>query len=161
MNILNRTDRTGLVANVVAAVVTVIAVNAVIFLSGWFQTDTPAAQQSRLDPPGWLVGVVWVFLFAFLGAARWLVVRSGGERAGRQAGYIVLLLLFCLAYPFYTMGLKSVAIGLIGNVTTIIAAAWVASRVRTSSKAAAGLVLPVVAWVSFATVLTALMLHGS
>ena len=145
MNILNRTDRVGLAANVAAAVVTVIAVNAVIFLSRWFQTDTPAAQQSRLDPPGWLVGTVWVILFAFLGAARWFVIRSGGARAGRQAGYIVLLLLFCLAYPFYTMGLKSVAIGLIGNVATIAAAAWVASQVKASSRAAAGLILPVVA----------------
>ncbi len=161
MNIFNRTDRVGLAANVAAAIVTVIAVNAVIFLSGWFQTDTPAAQQSRLDPPGWLVGVVWVILFAFLGAARWFVMRSGGAQAGRQAGYIVLLLLFCLAYPFYTMGLKSVAVGLVGNVATIAAAVWVASQVKTTSRAAAGLVLPVVAWVSFATVLTALMLHGS
>ena len=99
MNILDRTDRIGLLANVVAAVATVIAVNAVIFLSGWFQTDMPSPQQSRLNPPGWLVGTVWVVLFAFLGAARWFVIRSGSERAGRQAGYIVLLLLFCLAYP--------------------------------------------------------------
>ena len=36
-----------------------------------------------LAPPGWLVGGVWMVLFALLGLARWRLVRLGSE-AGRQ-----------------------------------------------------------------------------
>lgn len=161
MNILNRTDRIGLASNIAAATATVIGVNAVIFLSGWFQTDTPNTAASVLNPPGWLVGGVWIALFALMGAARWLLIKSVTEQARRQAGSLVLLGLFCLAYPFYTVGLQSVAIGLLGNVATIIAALWVIAQIKAISAAAARCVLPVVAWVSFATVLTALMLHSN
>lgn len=159
MKLFNRRDRIGLVANVGASVFAVLAVNFVVFLSGWFQTDTPDTKPSVLNPPGWLVGVVWVALFTLLGAARWLLVKSDANYGKSQSRYIILLALFCLAYPFYTMGLKNVAAGLTGNIATVVAALWVVLRVRRVSVAAARCVLPVVAWVSFATVLTALMLH--
>jgi tryptophan-rich sensory protein len=103
-------------------------------------------------PPGWVIGVVWTFLFAGLGVARWLVGNADDGRVP-SSQWVFLFLLFCLAYPVYTSTLRSLTAGLAGNVATILAALWVAYRIRRASRVASSLVLAVAAWVSFATIL--------
>jgi len=146
-----QTDYAGLWANIIASVVTVLGVNAFLFVVNRSRFDD--LPPSRFDLPGWLVGSVWIALFAVLGVARWIVLRTGTEHSRSNARIIVLLMLFCLAYPFYTLGLRSLVMGIIGNFLTIGAAGWAAWKIRLTSQIAALLVLSVAAWVSFANVL--------
>ena len=126
----------------------VLAVNGLIFGLGWGddRRDGPA---SVLNPPGWVVGAVWTALFALLAVARW---RLGGPSAAAARGWVTGLVLFCLAYPFYTLAPNSMTDGFGGNLATFGLAGYVAWRAWPESRVAAACVLPVIPWVVFATV---------
>jgi tryptophan-rich sensory protein len=70
------------------------------------------------------------------------------------------LLLFCAAYPIYTLGLRNLALGLVGNIATAILAVWVALQIRRTSPLATGLVSTVAVWVIFASFLIVEQMTG-
>lgn len=106
-------------------------------------------------PPGWLFGPVWTALYLMMGIAAWLVWRAAGWNGATSA-----LLLFCIqlacnaiwSWVFFAWRRGALAfanilllLGLI--VVTMVAFArihWLASV----------LLLPYLAWVTFATFLT-------
>lgn len=147
MRLFQRTDRVGLWANAVGAVVLAIGVNSGIFLSGW--DEGYAVPEPWFAPPGWVIGVVWIFLFMAMGAARWLVLDYD---APRPSTLVTILILFCAAYPLYTLGLQLWP-GLFGNIATICIAFAVGNRIRRNSKLAAALISLVIFWVTFATLI--------
>jgi tryptophan-rich sensory protein len=106
-----------------------------------------------------VIGIVWVFLFAAMGAARWLVASREDGR-GKGSLPVLLLVLFCASYPLYTLALSSLTLGLIGNAATALFALWVAARVRPVSRLAAGLVTAPAVWVAFASYLIAEQMLG-
>ncbi len=134
--------------NVAWPVAAALVMNGLIFSLGWndgTQLTDPG------DPPGWLVGAVWVVLFALLGLALWTLQRVGSEPARRGRSRVLILILFCLAYPLYAIATDSWALGLIGNFLTIALALYVIVRVWPASPPAAWLVFPIIPWVSYAT----------
>ena len=153
----NRKTVRGLVSNLVIALLLVLAGNGLIFTLSPPATISQAP--SLLNPPGWLIGMVWVLLFEAMAFARWLVLGQDDRRV-QSSTWVAVLLLFCLAYPAYTIGLRSLTLGLIGNIATIGAALWVAVRVYKVSRVAAGLISCIVAWVAFATLVTLLQIQG-
>lgn len=106
------------------------------------------------NPPSWVFGPVWTILYATMGLAGWMVWRQPPTRA-RSAGLTAFGvqwvlnaawtgLFFTLQRPdlaFYEIAVLWIALGM----TVLLFAA-----VR---KAAAVLLLPYFAWVSFATAL--------
>jgi tryptophan-rich sensory protein len=143
--------RTGLTCCVAAAVATAAFGNLLVYAAYRFQD----AGHLRI-PPGWewverIVGFVWLGLFACMGAASWLAYNSGGVNAVRDGRLLIGLLLVCLLYPVYTLGMKVIP-GLVANVVVLVLAVVVAVLVWPSSAAAAGLVAPVVVWIILATV---------
>ncbi len=105
-NLANRSDATGLVANVVLFVSLAVLGNAVIYFFGWSQEDENLIRPS-FAPPGYLVGIVWLFLFALMGTARWFIIQSRNSGAMNHSRWIIFLAVFCVLYPFYTFGLSS------------------------------------------------------
>ncbi len=154
----NRRTAKGLAANLTIALVLVLVANGLIFALN--PESASSAASSPLNPPGWLVGAVWVLLFEAMAAARWFVLGRDDRRI-RSSTWILLLVLFCLAYPVYTLGLRSLAVGLIGDIATFAVALWVALRVYRASRLAAGLVSLVAAWVAFATLVVILQIQGT
>ncbi|RSK33086.1 tryptophan-rich sensory protein [Hymenobacter metallilatus] len=144
---LNQPTRRGLLLNVGAAVLSCLLLNGLIFAFNWDDSG-PLPLAPALGP---YVGAVWVGLFALLGTARWQLIRVGSSAGRRARRWVVILMASCLAYPFYTLALGSDLAGLLGNVETILLAAFVAWRIWPYSRPAARLVLPVIAWVTFAT----------
>jgi len=140
----------GLAVNVTVAVAVAALANAFLFLVN--PAEDLAPPTDLLQPPGWVIGLVWVFLFIFLGTARWLLIQNV-DGPFPETRWVWMLLLFCAAYPVYTSGLKNLAVGLGGNVATAALAVWVALRIRKMSMAAAGLVSTVAVWVTFASFL--------
>lgn len=147
MVIWNRRDLGGLAVNMASAVSVAALANAFIVFVNSAEDFAPPTV--RLQPPGWVIGVVWTFLFILLGTARWLLIKHA-DRPFQATRWVWILLLFCAAYPIYTSGLRNLAVGLGGNFATAALAVWVALRIRKTSLLAAGLVSTVALWVTFA-----------
>jgi hypothetical protein len=101
--------------------------------------------------PGWLIGLIWVILFAGLGVVRGVMEANGSPDAHRASKALLVLLFACAAYPFYTLGLRDDLIGLVGNVATLGLSVWAAVRVRSISRAGAVVPLTLAGWLLFAS----------
>lgn len=113
-------------------------------------------QQPSWAPPGWLFGPVWSLLFVMMGVAAWLVWRAHGWRgAGLALGiYLLQLVVNALwSWLFFAWHLGGPALADIGVLWLLVAATialfWRLHRV------AALLLLPYLAWASFAGALNA------
>jgi tryptophan-rich sensory protein len=104
-----------------------------------------------------IVPYVWLFLFAGMGTSFWLLARKYRHMSGR-AGLVVALVLICVGYPFYTGSLNQPIIALIGNAVVVLLAAVAVWSIWPVSRLAAGLLLPVIAWVSLASVALAALI---
>lgn len=105
-----------------------------------------------LSPPGWLFPVVWTILYLMMGAASYLVRRSGGPRRavsealtlyGVQLGFN-----FLWAILFFDMGRYLFAFFWLAALWLLILAA--ALRFYRLSKPAGYLMVPYLLWVAFA-----------
>jgi tryptophan-rich sensory protein len=147
ISLLDRPDRSGLIANIGVALAIVVILNALIFGIGWQATS---ARAPSFLPPPVVIGLIWVALFTCMACARWELNRAMAARADKT----VLLALFglCATYPLYTGGLNNDLIGEIGNVTLfLLSGSLVARHIRRAPRATAWLV-PLFAWLGFASV---------
>ena len=141
----------GLAAFAAAAVVTAA--------SGALSSVNAAGQygsfvQPDWAPPAWLFGPVWTVLYALIAVSGWLVWRRAGWSGARTAltVYAVQLVLNALWTPlFFGAGLFGLAFAEILVLWVAIVATMV--LFARHSRPAAALLLPYVAWVSFASVL--------
>jgi benzodiazapine receptor len=105
-------------------------------------------------PPAWLFGPVWTVLYLLMGIAAWLVWRERGFRGARAALLLFLLQLVANAlwsWLFFTWRLGAAATVEIVVLWFLILATIVAFwRVK---PVAGALLVPYLAWVTFATVL--------
>ncbi|MDA0226009.1 MAG: tryptophan-rich sensory protein [Proteobacteria bacterium] len=106
-------------------------------------------------PPGWLFGPVWSVLYVLMGISAWLVWRARGFAGARGALLVFIVQLAVNAlwtWLFFVWRLGGLAFAEILLLWTLIVVTMVLfSRV---SKLAAVLLLPYLAWVSFASALT-------
>ena len=152
MGTTNRGSFRGLWASMLAAAAAAIAINGIIVAAGWFNRPEALSQRSPLLPSDAVIGSVWIVLFAGMGAARWQALRSGGPNAGKLAASIVGFMVWCLAYPFLTDGLRSPALGLLVNGVTLGLNAAICLVLLKNVRRAAILMLLPIAWVAFASV---------
>lgn len=119
----------------------------------WYRTlDRP-----DWNPPDWVFGPVWTTLYLLMGVALLQVVRADRRDAARRIALglfgLQLLLNFAWSWIFFTNHDLFGALVEILALWLAIAATIVAfARVRRS---AAALLVPYLAWTSFATILTA------
>ena len=113
------------------------------------------AQLSRPSwaPPAWVFGPVWSTLYALMGIAAWLVWRSPGSTRLALGLFCAQLAANALwSWLFFAWHQGALAVVEVFVLVALIAAT-VAVFWRTSPLAAM-LLLPYLAWVSFASVLT-------
>ncbi len=105
-------------------------------------------------PPGWLFGPVWTVLYILMAVAAWLVWRPGGFRAAAAALTLFLIQLAVNAlwtWLFFTWKQGGWAFAEILVLWVLILATLIAFvRVR---PVAGVLLVPYLAWVTFAAVL--------
>lgn len=105
-----------------------------------------------LSPPGWLFPVVWTILYLMMGAASYLVRRSGGPRRAVDEAltlYAVQLgFNFLWTILFFNMGRYLFAFFWLAVMWVLILAA--ALRFYRLSKTAGYLMVPYLLWVAFA-----------
>ncbi len=108
-----------------------------------------------LSPPDWVFSVVWTVLYALMGIASYLVIRSGCTPVRMRfalAAYAVQLLLSAVWMPIFLTG----AFGIAAVISlALMAALSINMDLFTRCSAAAGkLLIPCLLWVTFATYLT-------
>ncbi len=108
-------------------------------------------------PPNWVFAPVWTALYVMMGVAMFLVWRVGLAEPGvRQAlvVFLIQLILNGLWSPAF-FGLRSPIAGLFVIVLLWLAILITILRFYPISRTAALLLIPYLAWVSFATLLNA------
>lgn len=119
--------------------------------SAWYSS----LPKPELTPPDWLFAPVWTLLYALMGVAAWLVWQQGPQKRRVFVAMILFFIQLALnawwSFIFFDQhsaggALIDIVLLWVAILATIIAFARV-------SKAAAWLLLPYLAWVSFAAYL--------
>jgi len=151
-------DRRPLASLAVAVVACeLVGASGTVFTAAGLESWYPTLTRPALAPPNWVFGPVWTTLFALLGGAAWLVWRDVAGEHGREsrvalalfAGHFVLNVGWSAAF----FGLQSTFAGLVVIAALLVAIlATVAAFARVDRRAAA-LLVPYLAWVTFAAYL--------
>ncbi len=132
-------------AGIIGSLFTVTAINS------WYKTILKPA----LNPPSWIFGPVWTTLYALMGAALFLIWRKGFEKKEHRRALILFgfqlflnaiwsIIFFGLHSPFWAL------VDILALWFSILATLILFFKI---SRAATYLLIPYLAWVSFATYL--------
>ena len=116
----------------------------------WYQT----LEKPSWNPPGWVFGPVWTTLYVLMAVAAWLVWKSEGLKSSAMPLTLFgfqLLLNVAWSWIFFRLHQPGWAFAEILVLWFAILATTVAFFRR--SRLAGGLMVPYLAWVSFASVL--------
>jgi translocator protein len=112
-----------------------------------------ALEKPWFNPPSWVFGPVWTVLYGMMGVAAWLVWRARAPGRGAALALFAAHLVLNAAWSWLFFGIRRPDLAFAGIVvlwTSILALVILFWRIR---PAAGALLLPYLAWVSFATLL--------
>jgi translocator protein len=111
-------------------------------------------EEAVLNPPGWIFAPVWTALYTMMAVAAWLVWRQGGwdKQCKPLLIFLVQLALNALWTPLF-FGLHRPGVAFAEIVLLWLAIAATLAAFCRVSLIGAGLLVPYLAWVSFAVVL--------
>jgi benzodiazapine receptor len=119
-------------------------------VGSWYQT----LAKPSFNPPDRVFAPVWTALYVLMAMAAWLVWRRAGWREARPAlALFALQLALNLAWSFLFFGARWIGGALVEIALLWLAIAATIAAFRRHSAWAAWLMLPYLAWVSFASLL--------
>lgn len=118
-------------------------------VSSWYLT----LQKPSFNPPGWVFGPVWTFLYVLMGVAAFLVYNKGYKKAKTALNFFFIQLFFNALWSFLFFVLKNPFLAFIEIIILWIFIAITIYYFYKIEKKAAYLMLPYLAWVSFAAML--------
>ncbi len=123
---------------------------AFVSIDGWYA----ALQKPSWNPPAWVFGPAWTVLYISMAVAAWLVWREGGWKAqGRALGlFLVQWVLNALWTPLF-FGLHRPGLAFAEIVILWLAIAATLAAFWRINKVAGALLVPYLAWVTFAAAL--------
>ena len=144
-----------------------LAVPQIAGLSGVLFTDTGESswyqqiQKPSWNPPGYIFGPVWTTLYVLMGIAFYLVWKSNApEKVKRPAMTLwVVQLVLNFLWTLIFFGAHQLGWALVEIIVLWIAILLTIFAFARISKTAAWLMVPYIAWVSFASILTATIWH--
>jgi tryptophan-rich sensory protein len=107
------------------------------------------------SPPNWLFGPVWTLLYFLMGISIFLIWKKGWNKKKIHAAGTTFLIQLALNFV-WTPVFFGLRLPLLGLVIIVALWAWIIMTIRAFyplSKIAAGLLIPYLLWVSFATLL--------
>ena len=118
---------------------------------GWYKTLV----RPSIAPPNWIFGPVWTTLFLLMGIASYLVYMKGWERTDVKwaLGLFAVQLVLNVLWSLIFFGMQNPGAALIEIVIFWIAIAATIIAFYRISPAAAFLMVPYLAWVTFASYL--------
>ena len=120
-------------------------------VDGWYGTLV----RPPLNPPSWVFGPVWTLLYTLMGGALWLVLHRVAPSPARRRALVLFGVQLVLNAAWSPVFFGAHALG---AALVVIVALWGAILAtilafRRLRPAAAGLLVPYLGWVSFATYL--------
>jgi tryptophan-rich sensory protein len=144
------------------ALLFVLGCEAVGLVAGWVtQTSVttwyPTLVKPSFTPPNWLFAPAWTLLYALMGVAAFLVWRVWTDDTASQKALVLFGLQLVLngAWSFAFFGAQSPMLGLIVITALWGVLAWTTERFFRIRRAAGALLVPYLAWVSYAWALNA------
>lgn len=134
-----------------AAVAVIGALSTVEGVAGWYL----GLNKPAFTPPNWIFGPVWTALYAAIAVAGWRIWLRPQDAPGRNLGltlYGLQMALNLLWSPLF-FAVHAMVLALADIVLLIATVAASALVFRRLSPLAAWLLVPYLAWLSFATVL--------
>jgi len=121
------------------------------FIPGdWYAALTKPAW----NPPNWIFGPVWTALYAMMAVSAWLVWQgSEGAVRRRALGWYAVQLVLNAAWTPLLFGLHFLGVAFAEILLLWVAIAATIAAFRRVSRVAAWLLVPYLAWVSFAAAL--------
>lgn len=108
------------------------------------------------NPPSWVFGPVWTLLYIMIAVAAWRVwAKAGWRRAPAALGIFLLQLALNGAWSWLFFGLHEITLALVDIIALWLAIVATILLFRRHDTLATWLLVPYLAWVSFATCLTA------
>jgi tryptophan-rich sensory protein len=106
------------------------------------------------SPPGWIFGPVWSVLYAMMGVAAWLVWRARGfSGAGPALGLFLVQLAVNALWSWLFFGWRQGALAFVDILVLWVLIVATIVTFRRASRVAATLLVPYLAWVTFASLL--------
>jgi len=140
-------------ANIAEALMLSVLDDAFILLFGGGDLASPEGRRLSPAVPGWLIGTVWLVFFLWIAVESSKLRALGGQAAQNAVLRLRILLFGAASYPFYTLGLRSAAIGLFANILTIGLAAAAFDQLWRVRPTACLLPAAVISWLIFASLL--------
>lgn len=123
-----------------------------LFTTDAIRTWYPTLVKPFFSPPNWLFGPVWTLLYILMGIACYQVWTAQKEHKQALVIFAIQLALNAIWSPLF-FGLHSPLLGLINISLLWIMIVWTMIAFGRIKKSAAYLLIPYIAWVSFATIL--------
>ena len=118
-------------------------------LAMWY----PSLAKPAWTPPSWVFGPIWTLLYPTMAVAGWLAWREGRSRGGTLL--FLLQLGLNAAWPWIFFGERRIDLAFVCVILLWLAILGTIRAFWPVSRGAAILLVPYLAWVGFATVLTA------
>lgn len=118
-------------------------------VDSWYQT----LQKPFLNPPNWIFGPVWTFLFFLMGSSLYLIWQS--DTGGKKKAYLIfgIQLILNILWSVLFFGLQNPRLAFMEIVVLWLVIIWNILMFRKFSSVAAWLLVPYLFWVSFAAYL--------
>jgi len=125
-----------------------------IFTGPSVKTWYPALVKPTFNPPSWVFTPVWTVLYVLMGISLYLVWNKENSKAKYSAlAFFAVQLLLNALWSVLFFGLKSPLYALVEILLLWVAILFTIVKFSSLSKPAAYLLVPYIAWVSFAVVL--------
>lgn len=120
-------------------------------IAGWYAGLTKPA----FNPPNWIFAPVWTALYILMAYAAWRILKLPADRPGRSPALALFFLQLALnaGWSWLFFGLHNPLAGLLDIVPQLIVILLAIDRFRRLDPVAALCLVPLAAWVLFATLL--------
>jgi benzodiazapine receptor len=120
-------------------------------IPGWYAS----LEKPFFSPPNWLFAPAWTTLFTLMGISLFMVWEKTGLRKKGKAAFQAFLLQMALnvLWSFLFFGLRSPLYGLLGIIVLWFAILYTILQYWKIDRRAAWLMVPYIAWVTFASLL--------
>ena len=116
-----------------------------------------ALNKSNLTPPGVVFGAAWTILYALLGVALYLVIKSARGKSEKMMAYVLFAaqMLLNAGWSYLFFGLHMTGLALVVLLGLFIISIWMARVFNGIDRKAMLLVIPYLLWMMFAFYLNA------